>query len=78
MEQQLAAALAACKLKDDIISSALKDFPARQKAAMKEAIAVEPTDLSGLILCHAESRLTKFQCIALRLRNNSPTVRSAR
>lgn len=45
-EQQLAAALAACKLKDEAISDFLKQYPHMTKGYVLDALAIQPDDFA--------------------------------
>lgn len=58
LRQQLAAALAACKLKDEAITSQMKVTSWEEQAwandLSEKALAIQLDDISGVILCHAE------------------------
>lgn len=44
LEQQLAGAIAACKLKDEAISDFLKQYPHMTKGYVLDALAIQPDD----------------------------------
>lgn len=46
LRQQLAAALAACKLKDEAISDFLKQYPHMTKGYVLDALAIQPDDFA--------------------------------
>jgi len=54
-KKQLAAALAACKVKDAALQSAISAHK-YESGDLHDALAIQPDDMKDVILCHAEPR----------------------